>query len=125
MNFKRTTLSLVSVMAMDQPVERLEAFYGNILMNDKERLLKIELKVCDSLRYHGVPQTAGDKLFPGQDSILVCVDPVEGHLHIVHQLCGGHLHLRHTRGNHVWKSEDISMNEVHCSYLDILLSFDV
>lgn len=73
-------------------------------MNDKEKktqLLKIELKVCDGLRYHGVPQTAGDKLLPGQDSILVGVDPVEGHLHIVHQLGGSHLHLRHTRGNHV------------------------
>ena len=37
-------------------------------------------------------ETAGDKLLSGEDPILVCVQPIEGHLHIVSQLPGTHLH---------------------------------
>ena len=33
-----------------------------------------------------------DELLPGEDPILVGVQPVEGHLHIVPQLPGTHLH---------------------------------
>ena len=46
------------------------------------------------------PETTVNKLLPGEDPILVGVQPVEGHLHIVPQLPGTHLHAGEGGGGH-------------------------
>ena len=45
-------------------------------------------------------ETTANKLLPGEDPILVCVQPVEGLLHIVPQLPGTHLHAGERGGGH-------------------------
>ena len=45
-------------------------------------------------------ETTVNKLLPGEDPILVGVQPVEGHLHIVPQLPGTHLHAGEGGGGH-------------------------
>ena len=47
--------------------------------------------------YH---ETTVYKLLPGEDPILVGVQPVEGHLHIVPKLPGTHLHAGEGGGGH-------------------------
>ena len=45
-------------------------------------------------------QTAVNKLLPGQDLILIGVQPVEGHLHFVLELPSTHLHAGEGGGPH-------------------------
>ena len=43
---------------------------------------------------------APDKLLPGENPILVCVQPVEDHLHLVPQLLGTHIQAGEGGGHH-------------------------